>query len=335
MEDNETEKQVIEQPAEADTQETSVQAEQTTETQAEEAPAEKTPVETAEALLEEAPIETVEAPSDYIPTEEAASVEPVIETPSSDAPADEAPVDDTPVLRVSSLYKSFGRKEVVRGVDFSMRTGEVLGLLGPNGAGKTTTFYMVVGFYKPTAGDVFLNDKCITRLPMYKRARLGISYLPQEPSVFRKFTVEENIWSVLETRHDLSRKEKKQRLEDLIEEFSIGRIRKQKAYTLSGGERRRTEIARSLAIEPKFLLLDEPFAGIDPIAVADIKSVIQLLAKRGIGVLITDHNVRDTLEITDKAIIINTGTIMLQGTKDEILASELAREIYLGKNFSM
>ena len=335
MEDNETEKQVIEQPAEADTQETSVQAEQTTETQAEEAPAEKTPVETAEALLEEAPIETVEAPSDDIPTEEAASVEPVIETPSSDAPADEAPADDTPVLRVSSLYKTFGRKEVVRGVDFSMRTGEVLGLLGPNGAGKTTTFYMVVGFYKPTAGDVFLNDKCITRLPMYKRARLGISYLPQEPSVFRKFTVEENIWSVLETRHDLSRKEKKQRLEDLIEEFSIGRIRKQKAYTLSGGERRRTEIARSLAIEPKFLLLDEPFAGIDPIAVADIKSVIQLLAKRGIGVLITDHNVRDTLEITDKAIIINTGTIMLQGTKDEILASELAREIYLGKNFSM
>ena len=241
----------------------------------------------------------------------------------------------SPILRVSSLYKSFGRKEVVRGVDFSMKTGEVLGLLGPNGAGKTTTFYMVVGFYKPTAGDVFLNDRCITRLPMYKRARLGISYLPQEPSVFRKFTVEENIWSVLETRRDLSRKEKKQRLEDLIEEFSIGRIRKQKAYTLSGGERRRTEIARSLAIEPKFLLLDEPFAGIDPIAVADIKSVIKLLAQRGIGVLITDHNVRDTLEITDRAIIINTGTIMLQGTKEEILASELAREVYLGKNFSM
>lgn len=247
----------------------------------------------------------------------------------------EAVNSESPVLRVSSLYKSFGRKEVVRGIDFSMGTGEVLGLLGPNGAGKTTTFYMVVGFYKPTAGEVFLNDKCITRMPMYKRARLGISYLPQEPSVFKKFTVEENIWSVLETRKDLTYKQKKQRLEDLIEEFSIGRIQKQKAYTLSGGERRRTEIARSLAIEPKFLLLDEPFAGIDPIAVADIKSVIKMLAERGIGILITDHNVRDTLEITDRAIIINTGTIMLQGTKDEIISNELAREIYLGKNFSM
>ena len=238
-------------------------------------------------------------------------------------------------LYVSSLYKSFGKKDVVKGVDFKMHTGEVLGLLGPNGAGKTTTFYMVVGFYKPTAGDVFLNRERITDLPMYKRARMGISYLPQEPSVFKKFTVEENIWSVLETRKDLSRDEKKRRLESLIEEFSIGRIRKQKAYTLSGGERRRTEIARSLAIEPKFLLLDEPFAGIDPIAVADIKSVIKLLAARGIGILITDHNVRDTLEITDRAIIINTGTIMLQGTKEEIINNELAKEIYLGKNFSM
>ncbi len=238
-------------------------------------------------------------------------------------------------LRVSSLYKSFGKKDVVKGVDFKMTTGEVLGLLGPNGAGKTTTFYMVVGFYRPTSGDVFLNDERITDLPMYKRARMGISYLPQEPSVFKKFTVEENIWSVLETRKDLSYHDRKQKLEDLIEEFSIGRIRHQKAYTLSGGERRRTEIARSLAIEPKFLLLDEPFAGIDPIAVADIKSVIKLLSNHGIGILITDHNVRDTLEITDRAIIINTGTIMLQGTKDEIINNELAREIYLGKNFSM
>ncbi|MDY5633907.1 MAG: LPS export ABC transporter ATP-binding protein, partial [Treponema porcinum] len=170
---------------------------------------------------------------------------------------------------------------------------------------------------------------------MYKRARLGISYLPQEPSVFKKLTVEENIWSILETRSDLTHTQKKERLEELIEEFAIGRIRTQYAFTLSGGERRRTEIARSLAIEPKFLLLDEPFAGIDPIAVADIKGMIGLLAKRGIGILITDHNVRDTLEITDRAIIVSSGQIAIQGTKQEILESELAREVYLGKDFSM
>ena len=238
-------------------------------------------------------------------------------------------------LRVSSLYKSFGKKKVVQGVDFQMRTGEVLGLLGPNGAGKTTSFYMIVGFYKPTSGEIFLDNKRITPLPMFKRAQLGISYLPQEPSVFKKLTVEENIWSILETRPDLTRAEKKNKLEELIEEFAIGRIRKQLAYTLSGGERRRTEIARSLAIEPKFLLLDEPFAGIDPIAVADIKGMIKLLANRGIGVLITDHNVRDTLEITDRAIIVSTGQILIQGTKQEIIDSPEAREIYLGESFHM
>ena len=239
------------------------------------------------------------------------------------------------VLKINSLYKRFGKKEVVRGVDFSMQTGEVLGLLGPNGAGKTTSFYMIVGFYRPTSGEVFLNDTCITRLPMYKRARMGISYLPQEASVFRKLTVEQNIWSVLETRKDLTKAEKQYKLDELISEFNIERIRKQPAFTLSGGERRRTEIARSLAIEPEFLLLDEPFAGIDPIAVSDIKSMIRLLSKRGIGVLITDHNVRDTLEITDRAIIISTGQIVAQGGKEEILESPIAIKIYLGEEFRM
>ena len=239
------------------------------------------------------------------------------------------------VLKINSLYKQFGKKEVVRGVDFSMQTGEVLGLLGPNGAGKTTSFYMIVGFYRPTRGEVFLNDTCITRLPMYKRARMGISYLPQEASVFRKLTVEQNIWAVLETRKDLTKAEKQYKLDELISEFNIERIRKQPAFTLSGGERRRTEIARSLAIEPEFLLLDEPFAGIDPIAVSDIKSMIRLLSKRGIGVLITDHNVRDTLEITDRAIIISTGQIVAQGGKEDILESPIARKIYLGEEFKM
>lgn len=238
-------------------------------------------------------------------------------------------------LRAASLFKSFGKKQVVRGVDFSMKTGEVVGLLGPNGAGKTTSFYMVMGFYHPTSGEVFLDDVCITKLPMYKRARMGIAYLPQESSVFRKLTVEQNIWVVLEARKKLSSAEKKQKLEQLIEEFDIGRIRKQPAYTLSGGERRRTEIARALAVEPKFLLLDEPFAGIDPIAVSDIKSIVRTLTERDIGVLITDHNVRDTLEITDRAIIISSGQIVAQGTKEDILESPIARKIYLGEEFRM
>lgn len=238
-------------------------------------------------------------------------------------------------LRASSLYKSFGKKHVVKGVDFIVNTGEVLGLLGPNGSGKTTSFYMVIGFHKPTRGEIFLDEKRLTHLPMYKRAQMGISYLPQEPSVFRKLTVEENIWAILERRKDLTKAQKKSMLEELIEEFSIVKIRRQFAYTLSGGERRRTEIARSLAIDPKFLLLDEPFAGIDPIAVADLKKMISILKNRGIGILITDHNVRDTLEITDRAIIINNGEIITQGSREDILRDEKAREFYLGTDFSM
>ena len=242
---------------------------------------------------------------------------------------------DVHTLRVDNLVKKFGKKEVVKGVSFSMQSGEILGLLGPNGAGKTTSFYMIVGFYEPTSGKVFLDDTDLTGLPMYKRARLGISYLPQESSIFRKLTVEQNIWAVLETRNDLSLLEKKMKLDSLISDFSIGHIRKQSAYTLSGGERRRTEIARALAADPQFLLLDEPFAGIDPIAVYEIKQIISGLSENGIGVLITDHNVRDTLEITHRACIISDGVIVVEGSREKILDSEIARKIYLGSEFKM
>ncbi|HON12908.1 MAG TPA: LPS export ABC transporter ATP-binding protein [Treponema sp.] len=238
-------------------------------------------------------------------------------------------------LVVQNLHKRFGRKEVVRGVNFSMKNGEVVGLLGPNGAGKTTVFYMIVGFYRPNAGRVLLNDQDITHKPMYQRSRAGIAYLPQESSIFRKLTVEENIWAILESRKNLERTEKKQLAEELLEEFGIARLRKQPGYTLSGGERRRTEIARALATDPKFLLLDEPFAGIDPIAVYEIKLIIRQLALKGIGVLITDHNVRDTLEITTHAYIINEGAIVAQGDRDTILQDELARKVYLGTEFRM
>lgn len=239
------------------------------------------------------------------------------------------------VLKAEELKKVFGKKTAVNSVYFEVHSGEIVGLLGPNGAGKTTSFYMVVGFHKPTAGRIMLDRENITSLPMYKRARLGISYLPQEASIFKKLTVEENIWAILETRNDLSRAEKREMLENLIDEFHIGHIRKQQGFTLSGGERRRTEIARSLAIEPKFLLLDEPFAGIDPIAVADIKGIIKHLSERNIGILITDHNVRDTLEITERAYIVNKGEILVSGSQAEIIENPEARQIYLGENFHM
>jgi lipopolysaccharide export system ATP-binding protein len=238
-------------------------------------------------------------------------------------------------LAVEGLVKVFGKKEAVKDVSFSMGVGELVGLLGPNGAGKTTIFYMIVGFIKPNRGKIYLNNRSISGLPMYKRARLGISYLPQEPSVFRKLTVEQNIAAILETRRDLRHGERKEKLDSLLSELGISHLRKQKAYTLSGGERRRTEIARSLAIEPKFLLLDEPFAGIDPIAVYEIKRIAVDLSKKGIGVLLTDHNVRDTLEITHRSYIINSGEIVVAGPKDELLDSEIARRIYLGAEFRM
>ena len=236
-------------------------------------------------------------------------------------------------LTVESLTKKYGRKQVVKGISFSMENGSITGLLGPNGAGKTTTFYMIVGFIKSNGGKILLNGENITFLPMHKRSKLGLSYLPQESSIFRKLTVEDNIKLVVQTRSDLSKSEKKELTESLMEEFGISRLRKQYGYTLSGGERRRTEIARALATNPKFLLLDEPFAGIDPKAVYEIKQIIRKLKDQGIGILLTDHNVRDTLEITTCAYIINEGNILVYGTKEELINNELAREIYFGNDF--
>lgn len=236
-------------------------------------------------------------------------------------------------LAVEALTKKYGRKQVVKGISFSMENGSITGLLGPNGAGKTTTFYMIVGFIKSNGGKILLNGENITFLPMHKRSKLGLSYLPQESSIFRKLTVEDNIKLVVQTRSDLSKSEKKELTESLMEEFGISKLRRQYGYTLSGGERRRTEIARALATNPKFLLLDEPFAGIDPKAVYEIKQIIRKLKDQGIGILLTDHNVRDTLEITTCAYIINEGNILVYGTKEELINNELAREIYFGNDF--
>ncbi len=254
---------------------------------------------------------------------------------SDPAPAPLPEGDGVHILEARGIVKRFGRKTVIRGVGFSMRSGEVVGLLGPNGAGKTTIFYTILGFIQPNEGAVLLDGRDISRMPMYRRARLGVSYLPQEPSIFRRLTVEKNVWAILETRPDLDLEQKKARLESLLDEFGIRPIRSQPAYTLSGGERRRTEIARALAVEPKFLLLDEPFAGIDPIAVHEIKAIVRKLADRGIGVLITDHNVRDTLEITHRAYVINLGEILVSGDRRTILDSDVARKIYLGEEFRM
>lgn len=235
-------------------------------------------------------------------------------------------------LEAIDIKKAYDARPIVRGVDFSVQSGQVVGLLGPNGAGKTTSFYMVVGLVKADDGRVLLDGAEISEMPMHERARAGVAYLPQEASVFRRMTVEENILAVLETL-DLDSAERNKRLQALIGEFNIGHIARQKAFTLSGGERRRVEVARALALDPKFLLLDEPFAGIDPLAVADIQKMIQKLKKQGIGVLITDHNVRETLAICDIGYLLSDGKIIEKGTPAQIAQSPIAREKYLGENF--
>lgn len=233
------------------------------------------------------------------------------------------------------LEKIYKKRRVVNGVSFHVNQGEVVGLLGPNGAGKTTTFYMIVGLVKPNAGKVFLDGQDVASLPMYMRARKGIGYLPQELSIFRKLSVEDNIKAVLEIQGK-EKDEVDEITNSLIQELGLGKIRKQMAYTLSGGEKRRTEVARLLAIQPKFLLLDEPFTGIDPIAISDIqKIVLELREKRGLGILITDHNVRETLKITDRAYVISEGKILVSGTSEELIQNEEARRIYLGRDFTM
>jgi lipopolysaccharide export system ATP-binding protein len=238
------------------------------------------------------------------------------------------------VLRAERLVKIYAGRRVVNEVSIEVRAGEIVGLLGPNGAGKTTTFYMMVGLARPDAGAVYLNDADVSALPMYERARRGIGYLPQEPSVFRKLTVEQNILAILETL-DLNADERARRLEELLDELGIARVAKSKALSLSGGERRRVEISRALVISPAFMLLDEPFAGIDPIAVVDIQGIVTQLKKRGIGVLITDHNVRETLGICDRAYILNDGAVLEEGAPARIAESPLAREIYLGEKFRL
>jgi len=238
------------------------------------------------------------------------------------------------ILRTDNLVKFYGRRKVVDEVSIHVKKGEIVGLLGPNGAGKTTTFYMAVGFIKPSSGNVYLDDNIITSLPMYKRARKGIGYLPQEPSVFRKMSVEDNIKAVLEMTN-LSKLEQKEKLEGLIDEFGLSTVRRNIGDSLSGGERRRTEIARSLASDPSFILLDEPFAGIDPIAVEDIQFIVSKLKDKNIGILITDHNVQETLSITNRAYLMFEGRILRQGTSEELAEDELVRKVYLGENFEL
>jgi lipopolysaccharide export system ATP-binding protein len=238
-------------------------------------------------------------------------------------------------LIVEGLAKSYKGRQVVKAVSLSVASAQIVGLLGPNGAGKTTSFYMIVGLVPMDAGKIRIDDEDISLLPMHGRARRGIGYLPQEASIFRKLSVEQNIMAILETRRDLDKKGRQEKLESLLEEFHITHIRKNLGMSLSGGERRRAEIARALAAEPQFVLLDEPFAGVDPISVSDIKGIITHLKNRGIGVLITDHNVRETLDICEKAYIVSSGQVIAEGTAADILANETVRKVYLGDQFSL
>jgi lipopolysaccharide export system ATP-binding protein len=237
-------------------------------------------------------------------------------------------------LHTDEIKKSYRGRNVVKGVSVEVNQGEIVGLLGPNGAGKTTSFYMIVGLVKPDSGRVFVDQTEITNYPMYKRSQLGIGYLPQEVSVFRKLSVEDNIMAILEMT-DLNKEQRRERLETLLDEFSLNHVRKNLGNRLSGGEKRRTEIARALATDPKFLLLDEPFAGVDPIAVEDIQSIVSDLKKRNIGILITDHNVQETLSITDRAYLLFEGSILKSGTAEELAADEQVRRVYLGRNFEL
>ncbi len=237
------------------------------------------------------------------------------------------------MLTATHLAKSYGGRAVVRDVSISIAQGEIVGLLGPNGAGKTTCFYMIVGLVKADGGSIKLGADALTALPIHQRAAYGLAYLPQDSSIFRTLSVEDNILAILETRKDLSRAEKRIKLDSLLDEFHIGHIRRNKGMSLSGGERRRTEIARTLATDPKFILLDEPFAGVDPISVSDIKQIIRHLRARNIGILLTDHNVRETLEICQKAYIVNEGQIIAEGNADAILSNSKVREVYLGEQF--
>lgn len=237
-------------------------------------------------------------------------------------------------LRTENLEKAYGKRKVVDHVTVEVSQGEIVGLLGPNGAGKTTSFYMIVGFIRPEAGKIYLDNQDITREPMYRRAKLGIGYLPQEASVFRKLSVEDNIRAVLEMTN-IPKQEQKEKLEELIDEFGLHKVRHSRGDLLSGGERRRTEIARALAVNPKFILLDEPFAGVDPIAVEDIQAIVAKLKLRNIGILITDHNVQETLSITDRAYLLFEGKILKQGTAEELAADPEVRRVYLGQNFEL